>query len=422
MTMHDFFQNFVPEMCIFLFKMAEAILEPALRTHIYHRCVDSRDIVGEGSSSEDLIEEGEAEAAMTLLTYRIICNSGALAVLCWYAFFRKCSTRRLPVLLTSGGSSVAVVALLCGLIYPGQFFQRYHGISNSLYDNRLNPRNITPPVVSGFNKQTHAIFGSKRRMIRGLEDNVRQAKLTLTSSDTSEHGNTRVVPESMITNPNTTSAVSQHYSPQLQHRWWVVCLLISAFIRGITGKSATISMALHSHVADHTSTDLRTQRFGRLLAMNFFGYTIGCLISGGVVQLTGSYGAVFSCVLMAYGSVSLVAYFGLHDSPGLDNCAIPKDDGQLSNDGSIDAGRKIDLTSSKTSKNKVLPMRKKSFTKLSDIAEVKAKLASANESSYLRKSEMTSDDMNDKKSSQMVIKRALIICLFAIGYQQVSIK
>ena len=60
--------------------------------------------------------------------------------------------------------------------------------------------------------------------------------------------------------------------------------LIGAGIRGIVGRSAVVSMALHSYVADQTANEMRTRIFGRLLSMNFFGCFIGSFLGGALLD------------------------------------------------------------------------------------------------------------------------------------------
>ena len=75
-----------------------------------------------------------------------------------------------------------------------------------------------------------------------------------------------------------------------------VCILIGATIRGVFGKSAVITMALHSYVSDISHREERTHRLGRLLAMNFFGYFVGSLIAGGLLEISG-YELIFYLVI-----------------------------------------------------------------------------------------------------------------------------
>lgn len=70
-------------------------------------------------------------------------------------------------------------------------------------------------------------------------------------------------------------------------RHFLPYILVGAFIRGATGKSAMVTMALHSYVADVSSSDERTSRLGRLLSMNFFGYFVGTLAVGTLLSVAG---------------------------------------------------------------------------------------------------------------------------------------
>lgn len=61
-------------------------------------------------------------------------------------------------------------------------------------------------------------------------------------------------------------------------------VLTGALLRGCFGKSAVITMALHSYIADVSTTQERTQSLGRLLSMNYFGYCVGSLVGGALLE------------------------------------------------------------------------------------------------------------------------------------------
>jgi len=67
----------------------------------------------------------------------------------------------------------------------------------------------------------------------------------------------------------------------------ILFVLLGGAIRGAFGKSAVITMALHSYVSDTSDKENRTQRLSGLLAMNFFGYFVGSLITGTLMQVVG---------------------------------------------------------------------------------------------------------------------------------------
>ena len=70
-------------------------------------------------------------------------------------------------------------------------------------------------------------------------------------------------------------------------RYVLPYILIGAAVRGVTGKSAVVNMALYSYVADVSQTDERTHRLGRLLAMNFFGYFVGLIGAATLLSVAG---------------------------------------------------------------------------------------------------------------------------------------
>ena len=81
-------------------------------------------------------------------------------------------------------------------------------------------------------------------------------------------------------------------------------VLVGASIRGIFGKSAVITMALHSYVSDVTSKEDRTQKLGQLLAMNYFGYFAGSLLAGALLGYT-TYDVIF-CVVVLIMALAVV--------------------------------------------------------------------------------------------------------------------
>ena len=71
-------------------------------------------------------------------------------------------------------------------------------------------------------------------------------------------------------------------------------ILLGASIQGAFGKGSVVSMAVISYVSDITEPEKRTQRFGRLMAMNFIGQFIGSLLSS--ILQTFSLAATFLVV------------------------------------------------------------------------------------------------------------------------------
>lgn len=67
----------------------------------------------------------------------------------------------------------------------------------------------------------------------------------------------------------------------------ITLVLLGAAVRGGFGRSAVITMALYSYVCDQSVCDKRTQNIGRLLSMNYFGYFVGSLGAGAILEICG---------------------------------------------------------------------------------------------------------------------------------------
>ena len=86
-----------------------------------------------------------------------------------------------------------------------------------------------------------------------------------------------------------------YMSSMMTSPWAGVWLVMAgALLRGSFGKSAVITMALHSYIADVTSLKQRTQGLGRLLGMNYLGYCVGSVVAGlllenGLYKYSGSF-------------------------------------------------------------------------------------------------------------------------------------
>ncbi len=95
---------------------------------------------------------------------------------------------------------------------------------------------------------------------------------------------------------------------------WTLSLVLSgAALRGAFGKSAVVTMALHSYISDISSRDNRTERLGRLLAMNFFGYFVGSLITGALLDSFG-FDIIFCVVVFINGACVLITVFCMQES------------------------------------------------------------------------------------------------------------
>ncbi|ELT95312.1 hypothetical protein CAPTEDRAFT_201470 [Capitella teleta] len=64
-------------------------------------------------------------------------------------------------------------------------------------------------------------------------------------------------------------------------------ILIGAAVRGVFGRSAVMTMSLHSYVSDISDAETRTRKISRLVAMSSFGYLIGCMTAGVLIQHYG---------------------------------------------------------------------------------------------------------------------------------------
>ncbi|XP_041379490.1 proton-coupled folate transporter-like [Gigantopelta aegis] len=82
-------------------------------------------------------------------------------------------------------------------------------------------------------------------------------------------------------------------------------ILIGAATQGIFGKSAVITMAVNSYASDISDSDQRTQKLGRLLAMNFMGLFVGSLLSGTIQDAANI--QITLCVVSAFHALSVLA-------------------------------------------------------------------------------------------------------------------
>ncbi|XP_013419249.1 proton-coupled folate transporter-like [Lingula anatina] len=93
----------------------------------------------------------------------------------------------------------------------------------------------------------------------------------------------------------------------------VAYILCGTTVNGIFGKSAIITMAVHSYVTDVSDSEARTRRLGGLLAMNFFGLFAGSLTAGFMLGMF-SFDVVFCCVAVINALVVLMTVFCLKES------------------------------------------------------------------------------------------------------------
>ena len=242
--------QFIPEVTIFLFKVAESMLEPSLRSLVYRRAL--RHSWGLG---DDVIVP-QTMAATTLRCYRVVLNGAAFLTLAWFAFYRRSSRRRNAIMLACAGSALAVSTLSMAQVMGWPHSQ---GEPSDVYDadDSTSSLNIAHHEVN-----YRMLFSKTASAMYGEEDAC--------------------------------------------YRWWFWLLMASSLLRGVTGKSAMVCMALYSHVADTSSRQDRTSRFGRLLAMNLLGYFAGSFVAGTLMSLSPGFGTVFATIGGVY-SVAFVA-------------------------------------------------------------------------------------------------------------------
>ena len=94
---------------------------------------------------------------------------------------------------------------------------------------------------------------------------------------------------------------------------FLLCILVGGAIRGCFGKSAIITMGLHSYITDISSKEDRTRRLGGLLAMNFFGFFAGSLLAGGILEIS-SFNMVFCTVVFINAACAFIALAFMRDS------------------------------------------------------------------------------------------------------------
>lgn len=197
--------HFVAESIFFLFKIGEALLEPSIRLYIYQAvCIQE---FPNDTTCINLHKFPESEnkvqrlAAGYFMGYKLILNLPVVFVGLFCGAWSDRVGRKMPVILSSFGTIVAVLFFLTSMIT----------------DSRGVP--LLPLVFAG------------------------------------------------------------------------------AAVRGLFGKSAIMTMALHSHVSDISSEETRTRKLGKLLSMNYFGYFVGSLLAGAVLEGAG-FEVIFCLVIV----------------------------------------------------------------------------------------------------------------------------
>ena len=116
----------------------------------------------------------------------------------------------------------------------------------------------------------------------------------------------------------------------------LILFLIGTAFRGTFGKSAMVTMAVHSQIVDNTDIEDRTRRLGILLAMNFLGLFLGSLFAGLLMEV-GDFSIAFAVVSVLIFVYSIYAIFFMADG------------GQAQEDGSSGMGNLCSLTNIKES-------------------------------------------------------------------------
>jgi len=89
-------------------------------------------------------------------------------------------------------------------------------------------------------------------------------------------------------------------------------VLVGAAIRGIFGRSAVMTMAVHSYVADYSEPERRTSKLSSLVATSHFGYLFGSLTAGVCLEKFG-FTAVFLTVIIIQTFVVIIACACMRD-------------------------------------------------------------------------------------------------------------
>ena len=124
----------------------------------------------------------------------------------------------------------------------------------------------------------------------------------------------------------TIFATLLYMTSMVSRRDMVMSLVLTgAALRGAFGKSAVVTMALHSYISDISSKDNRTERLGRLLSMNFFGYFVGSLLTGALLDNYG-FDIIFCIVVFINAVCVLITVFFMQESlptPDITPAATP---------------------------------------------------------------------------------------------------
>ncbi len=126
-------------------------------------------------------------------------------------------------------------------------------------------------------------------------------------------------------------------------RTTLLLTLVGAGIRGAFGRSAVVTMALHSYVTDLTTNEARTRVLGRLLGMNYFGYFVGSILGGGLLDVV-DFDIVFCVAIFVMGlcvfACALFMQNGTHHYVASESSSSIEEDPTAADEdvGDVDAG------------------------------------------------------------------------------------
>ncbi|KAL4235365.1 hypothetical protein ACF0H5_007001 [Mactra antiquata] len=123
--------------------------------------------------------------------------------------------------------------------------------------------------------------------------------------------NGRKLPMTIPCVGNILAVVVYIVSKQFKH-WALVILLVGAFIQGLFGRNAVVTIAVNSYTAENSKTEVRTVFLGRLLAMQYFGKCVGAMLSGIMdFNIIASFGLAGGIHLVGL----LLVVFGIKETP-----------------------------------------------------------------------------------------------------------
>ncbi|ESO06645.1 hypothetical protein HELRODRAFT_160835 [Helobdella robusta] len=179
-----------------------------------------------------------------------------------------------------------------------------NSVKNSYQNNAIND-------ISNVNEK-HEHNNNNNNLFNNINsDKINKTKDTPTKTDINLNSNIyNTHPNSLQTTtatkhnntPNNNETSSRNTKPTKSTSPQIIFLILVTFgtlLRGLSGKSSIVTMAVHSYVSDTNTRSARTEKLGRLLSMNFFGLFIGSLLVG--LLLEGfEFDIVFVVVILLY--------------------------------------------------------------------------------------------------------------------------